>query len=58
MREEHKRDENADPTFGEILRQEKLPPFGDLRGYKDPLRMWVRHDGKPVIPGYNRDPIQ
>ena len=54
MREERKRDENAEPTFGEILRQEKLPP-GDLRGYTDPLRMWVRHDGRSVIPGYNRD---
>ena len=34
-------DENAEPTYEEILRQEKLPP-GDLRGFTDPLRVWVR----------------
>ena len=61
MREEDKRgrddDENAEPTYEEILRQEKLPPMGDLRGFTDPLRVWVRHDGKSVIPGYNRDKV-
>ena len=53
MRDERRRDENAEPTFEEILRQEKLP--GTLKGYTDPLKMWVRHDGKSVIPDYNRD---
>ena len=35
---------NPEPTFDEILKQERMPQ--NLEGYIDPIKMWVKYDGE------------
>ena len=52
MKEERARagePENTEPTFDEILKQERMPQ--NLEGYVDPIKMWVKYDGESKVPG-------
>ena len=40
---------NPEPTFDEILKQERMPQ--NLEGYIDPIKMWVKYDGESKVPG-------